>query len=134
MTASQQAVRIRELAPLLYVDDIAACLAFYRDRLGFQRVQSWEPEGKLNWCRLERDGAALMLQQACDEDGPSDARGRGVVFFFHCDDADALHAELQARGLQLDPPRLAFYGMNQLFLTDPAGYELCFQNESSAGS
>lgn len=127
MTAS-----IREIVPLLLVDDMTACLAFYRDRLGFQVVQSWEPDGVLSWCRLERDGAALMLQLACEEDGPAAGRGRGVGFFFNCDDADGLFAELRGKGLDLGPPKLAFYGMNQIFVTDPAGYELCFQSEASA--
>jgi uncharacterized glyoxalase superfamily protein PhnB len=121
-----------ELVPLLYVDEIERSLAFYRDKLGFALVGSWQPEGKLAWCRLQRGGAAVMLQQACDEDGPAAGRGRGVAFYFVCDSADALHAEFAARGLALAPPQVAFYGMNQLFVTDPDGYALCFQNETAA--
>lgn len=69
-----------------------------------------------------------MLQGSCEEDGPPEGRGRGTAFFIECDDADREHARLTALGLELEPPRVAFYGMNQLFLTDPDGYELCFQN------
>ena len=69
-----------------------------------------------------------MLQEACDEDGSSAGRGRGVTFYFHCEDADREHARLAQLGLKLAPPEIAFYGMNQLHLTDPDGYELCFQN------
>jgi uncharacterized glyoxalase superfamily protein PhnB len=69
-----------------------------------------------------------MLQQANKEDGPAAARGRGVIFYFECESANGVHAELVANGLKLDPPQLAFYGMNQLYLKDPDGYELCFQN------
>jgi len=130
MSASQQSTSVREIVPLLFVDDIAACMEFYREKLGFQMVQSWEPEGVLNWCRIERDSAALMLQLACEEDGPAEGRGRGVGFFFNCGDADAMYAELRAKGVEVAPPKVAFYGMNQLFVTDPAGYELCFQNEA----
>ncbi|MBI3465478.1 MAG: bleomycin resistance family protein, partial [Planctomycetes bacterium] len=36
--------------------------------------------------------------------------------------------EFVARGLEVDPPKAAFYGMNQIFLRDPDGYELCFQS------
>jgi uncharacterized glyoxalase superfamily protein PhnB len=119
---------ISELVPLLYVDDVGRSVAFYRDSLGFRLALTWEPEGRLTWCRMERDGAALMLQQACDEDSPADQRGRGVGFYFNCDDAEALHRELTAAGLSLAPPELAFYGMNQVFVTDPDGYALCFQS------
>jgi uncharacterized glyoxalase superfamily protein PhnB len=69
-----------------------------------------------------------MLQQACEEDGPAGGRGRGVGFYFHCDDADAIHAELSTRGLALAAPTVAFYGMKQLYFKDPDGYELCFQS------
>ena len=126
----QETTAVRGLTPLLFVEDIARSLAFYRDLLGFEMTQDWSPEGNLAWCSLKRGGAALMLQQACEEDGPADGRGRGVGFFFLCDDANELHVELHARGLSLDPPKLAFYGMNQLFLRDPDGYELCFQNST----
>jgi len=51
-------------------------------------TDSERPDGKLRWCRMERDGAAVMLEQACDEeDGRAAQRGRGVEFFFNCDDA-----------------------------------------------
>jgi uncharacterized glyoxalase superfamily protein PhnB len=119
---------IQEVVPLLFVDNIERSVDFYCNALGFEVTQRWLPNGKLAWCRIERGSSALMLQQACDEDGPATGRGRGVSFFFLCDDADALHAELSAVGLTVNSPKAAFYGMNQLFVSDPDGYELCFQN------
>lgn len=120
---------IQELVPLLFVEDIVRTAAFYQQRLGFEMTMKWEPAGKLSWCRLERGGAALMLQQALpEEDGPAEGRGRGVGFYFNCDDADGMHADLASRGLSLAAPQAAFYGMNQLFVKDPDGYELCFQS------
>jgi uncharacterized glyoxalase superfamily protein PhnB len=119
---------IRELVPLLFVQDILRSAAFYQERLGFEMTMKWEPEGQLGWCRLQRDGSAIMLQQACEEDGPPAGRGRGVGFYFNCDDAQTLFAEFTERGLAIQPPTAAFYGMNQVFVTDPDGYELCFQS------
>jgi len=40
---------------------------------------------------------------------------------------DALHTELCSRGLAIAPPQTRFYGMRQIEVTDPDGYELCFQ-------
>ena len=128
MTDHPPTTDVGELVPLLVVADIARSLAFYVEKLGFKMTMNWEPDGKLQWCRLERDAAALMLQQACDEDGSPEGRGRGVYFYFNCNDADAEHARLAGLGLKLDPPKVAFYGMNQLYFSDPDGYELCFQN------
>ncbi|HZZ29271.1 MAG TPA: VOC family protein [Pirellulales bacterium] len=128
MSAALPASAVHKLVPLLYVSDMNRSAAFYDNKLGFEITQHWSPEGKMLWCLLARGGAELMLQQADAEDGPAEGRGRGVMFFFHCDDADAMHAELLANGLKLDPPQVAFYGMKQLFLKDPDGYQLCFQN------
>ena len=126
----QTVTAIRELVPLLFVEDLSRSADFYCNRLGFEMKLKWEPEGTLAWCRLERDNTALMLQLACpDEDGTMEERCKGVGFFFHCDDADAIYEELSSQGLSLDPPKVAFYGMNQLFVKDPDGYELCFQNQ-----
>jgi uncharacterized glyoxalase superfamily protein PhnB len=120
---------IQELVPLLFVEDIGRSADFYRERLGFEMTMKWEPAGKLSWCRLEHGRASLMLQQALpEEDGPAEGRGRGVGFYFNCHDADAMHADLASRGLSLAAPKASFYGMNQLFVKDPDGYELCFQS------
>lgn len=119
---------LKELTPLLIVAAMSRSLAFYRDQLGFRITQGWSPDGRLAWCRLERDGVSLMLQQACDEDGPAAGRGRGVVFYFSCADASAEYERVRASGVNVAPPQVAFYGMSQLVVTDPDGYELRFQN------
>lgn len=121
---------VHELVPLLFVEDLDHSVAFYIDQLGFEMKLKWEPDGKLSWCRLERGNAALMLQLACpDEDGSAEERSKGLGLFFNCDDAQAMYEELLSKGLSLEAPQVAFYGMNQLFLKDPDGYELCFQNQ-----
>jgi hypothetical protein len=38
-----------------------------------------------------------------------------------------VYAHLTALGLIVSPPRVAPYGMKQLYLTDPDGYEICLQ-------
>jgi uncharacterized glyoxalase superfamily protein PhnB len=133
VTASRKAAVVRNLVPLLFVQDIGASLAFYQDRLGFDLVAQWKPDEKLAWCRAERDGSAIMLQQAEEEDGPSEGRGRGIVFYFNCDDVDAMYAEVVDRGLACKRPAVAFYGENQIFLRDPDGYQLCFQSSAKPG-
>jgi catechol 2,3-dioxygenase-like lactoylglutathione lyase family enzyme len=128
MTTIPPATPVRELWPLLFVRDIERSLAFYRDRLGFDVVGEAKAGGKAFWRRLQRGGASIMVQQAEAEDGPAEGRGRGVAFYFVCDDADVMHAELTARGLQLDPPSIAEYGMKQLFVPEPDGYAICFES------
>lgn len=137
MTAAQSTesavatAKIRQIWPLLAVSDLARSIEFYRDQLGFQLAEEAKANGQIFWCRLERDGACLMLQQACEEDGPSEGRGRGVTFYLVCNDADLVHAELHARGWQLAAPTLAYYGMKQLFVREPDGYSLCFESPTA---
>jgi len=132
----QTATEMQELVPLLYVDDIVHSSAFYCDGLGFELKLKWEPDGKLAWCRLERGNAAIMLQLVVPEDDSNvEERSKGVGFYFLCDDAHNMYEELLSKGLSMEPPKVAFYGMNQLFVKAPDGYELCFQNqvETSTG-
>ena len=119
---------VRQLWPLLIVQEIRRSIEFYRDRLGFALVGSAESGGNVFWCRLERDGSAVMLQQADEEDGPPEGRGRGVSLYFICDDAENMYTELTARGLRIDPPRVARYGMKQVFVPEPDGYSVCFES------
>jgi len=122
------AATVGRVVPLLFVDEIERSLRFYVQQLGFHLTESWAPREAIEWCRIERGGAELMLQQMCDEDRFASPRGDGVVFYIHCDSADALYEELSSRGLTVQPPETAFYGMRQLCLTDSDGYSLCFQN------
>ena len=69
-----------------------------------------------------------MLQAADAEDGPAKARGRGVTLYFVCDDVDAFFEEVLSRGLNVDPPTVAYYGMRQLYVPEPNGYVVCFES------
>jgi uncharacterized glyoxalase superfamily protein PhnB len=128
MTAADETGVVRELWPLLLAADLERSLAFYRDQLGFSVVDEAQAAGRTFWCRLQRGGAALMLQQAEAEDGPAEGRGRGVSLYFVCDDVEAVYAEFVARGLKLDPPAVAYYGMKQVFVPEPDGYVICFES------
>jgi uncharacterized glyoxalase superfamily protein PhnB len=133
MTATSRSLTVRQLKPLLAVADIQRSVEFYRDRLGFSLTGEAENEGKMFWCSMERGGSAIMLQQAEDEDGPAEGRGRGISFYFICDDADAIYAELTSRGLHLSPPSIAYYGMKQVVVPEPDGYYICFESPVASG-
>lgn len=125
---TEEAPSIRQIWPLLAVEDIGRSIDFYRDRLGFAVVGQAESEGRVFWCRMSRSSASIMLQQAEDDDGPAGERGRGVTLYFICDDADSMHADLSSRGLRLAAPSLAPYGMKQVFVPEPDGYSICFES------
>ncbi len=138
------AIEVGGMAPLIQVHDMNEALAFYQGALGFELVQSSDevdaPEGRyFHWCWLKLGGAHLMLNTAFDEgerplerDPVRQAAHRDTGLFFDCPDPDAAAARLRAHGIACDGPRDASYGMRQLYVTDPDGYELCFQTAARA--
>ncbi len=122
------------LRPLLMVSDLDRSLGFYREQLGFAVVEEARAGGRLSWCRLELSGSSLMLQQAEPEDGSALWRGRGVTFYWVVDDLDALLGDFTHRGLVLSPPVTTYYGMRQLPLVDPDGYQFVFQQPVAESS
>jgi catechol 2,3-dioxygenase-like lactoylglutathione lyase family enzyme len=128
-------IEIRGLAPLLEVFDMPTSLAFYCDLLGFQIAGSdGKPVPYNDWVLLELSSAQLMLNTAYEADerpGAPDASRiaahRDTCLYFGCPDVDGAHTYLREKGAALEPPRIAPYGMKQLYLLDPDGYNLCFQ-------
>ena len=127
-------IDVRGLAPLLQVFDMPASLRFYRDALGFQVVSSSEPGDEADWVWLRHGDAHLMLNTAYERDTrpPAPDPGRAqwhedASLYLGCPDVDAAYAHLRARGIAAEPPRVAPYGMRQLYTRDPDGYVVCIQ-------
>ena len=124
---------IRQLGPcvpLLQVFDLPASLKFYCDVLGFHIVQRTDHEW---WAMLKLGDAVLMLNTAYEDDrrpaspDPSRVRGhRDVSLYFEYLDLDALYAHLRAHNCQVTPPADTSYGLRQMNVSDPDGYEICF--------
>ena len=54
-----------------------------------------------------------------------------TCLFFGCKDLDGAYQHLRARGVELEAPKVAPYGMRQLWFKDPDGYGLCFQGPAN---
>jgi catechol 2,3-dioxygenase-like lactoylglutathione lyase family enzyme len=130
------AIDIRGVAPLIQVFDMLASVHFYRDLLGFELVthSPFYSEGLFHWAMLRLGGSEIMLNTAYDEgENPPEPDAARVLahndtcLYFGCPDVDAAYAHLQSVGLQPKPPKVAHYGMKQLYLKDPDGYGICFQ-------
>jgi glyoxylase I family protein len=127
-------LKIRGLAPLLQVFDMPTSIHFYRDILGFEVWASSEPGDDCNWAGLRLQGAELMLNTAYEKDRrphvPDPVRQAAhddTALYFGCEDVDEAYRHLKAHGLEVKEPKIAPYGMKQLYLRDPDGYNLCFQ-------
>lgn len=121
--------------PFFQVADMQTSVQFYVEGLGFTIAQKWIDEGKLRWCWLEREGAALMLQEFASEGAPARRtegnRGAGLTLYFICDDALAIYREIRARGINASRPMVG-NGMWVTELADPDGYKLAFESVTDA--
>jgi len=130
------ALDIRNMCPLLEVFDMPTSLSFYCDVLGFEKgmVDDEKKAPNHDWVYLRREGAELMLNTAYERehrptqpDARRTAAHHDVTLYFAAPDVDGVYEYLKSRGISLKPPEVAYYGMKQLYLTDPDNYNLCFQ-------
>jgi lactoylglutathione lyase len=110
----------------LFVQDVAASIAFYRDALGMQLHYQEGPafailglgdfELMLHTDRADEDPEHLALLHAAE-------RGVGLSLMLQVDDVDATHARLKAEGLPVgDVPSTQPWGRREIRLSDPDGY------------
>jgi catechol 2,3-dioxygenase-like lactoylglutathione lyase family enzyme len=127
-------IKVEGSAPLIQVFDMPTSVAFYRDVLGFTVVRQSGPGDDFDWGLLKLDGAELMLNTAYEKGDrpPAPDRARiaaheDTAFYLGCKDVDAAYEYLRLRGVDVQEPTVAPYGMKQLYLKDPDGYVICFQ-------
>ena len=128
------AIAVRGICPLVQVFDMPASLGFYRDVLGFVEVRKSGPGDDVGWAWLRHGEAELMLNTAYDvgERPPSPDPARvaahaDTILYLGCEDVDGAYTFLSAAGVKVQPPKVAPYGMKQLYASDPDGYGVCLQ-------
>jgi glyoxylase I family protein len=128
-------IEVRGVCVLLHVFDMPASVRFYRDVLGFEVVQTSPRDGdQFDWGLLRLGDAQVMLNTAYEQDHrplqPDTKRIAAhddTCLYFGAPDVDAVYQHLRAHGIDVKEPKVAPYGMKQLYLRDPDGYGLCFQ-------
>ncbi len=109
------------------VGSMEKSLNFYVKGLGFELKNKWEPKGTIEWCWLERDGVALMLQENREDFPPKETRGIGFSLYVICENALQLYQEFRQRGLLPDEPFVG-NGMWVVAIKDPDGFRLAFES------
>ena len=122
---------IEQTVPFFHVRNIENSVRFYTEGLAFQMKKQWTPGGKLRWCWLERDSAAIMLQEFAteghDSRPPLNNPGQSVRISYQCTDALALSREFSSRGIRASQPQVG-NNMWVTFINDPGGYRLEFES------
>jgi len=117
---------VKQAVPFFMVKNMGKSLDFYINGLGFQLMNKWEPNGKIEWCWLQLEHVSIMLQEYT-QSPPNDKSGVGISVYFICEDAISIYEEINLRGFQPADP---FVGnaMWVVGLKDPDGYYIYFES------
>jgi catechol 2,3-dioxygenase-like lactoylglutathione lyase family enzyme len=120
---------LKNLTPVLVVDAIEPCLAFWIERIGFEKVAEVPDGERLGFALLVRDGREVMLQtvRSVEHDLPTALAG-GTPQAFLFVEVDDL-APIERAFADVTPavaPRRTFYGMDEVGYRDPAGNLVVF--------
>ncbi len=116
---------MNRVTPILVVDRIEPCLAFWTDRLGFE-VTGTVPHGDATgFAMLQKGGVELMYQSRASvhDDVPAltpIVAGQTATLFIQVDALDPIVAALEGVEV-LVPRRQTFYGMDEIFVRADCG-------------
>ena len=90
---------IRQIAPLFFTTDIPRTLAWYKDKLGFECQGTWQDPPV--YAIVARDQHAIHFRCA-DPPTPNPLKYEDELLdaYLFTEDADALHAEYAASGVE----------------------------------
>jgi catechol 2,3-dioxygenase-like lactoylglutathione lyase family enzyme len=134
------AIDVRGVCTLVQVFDMPTSLRFYRDVLGFEVIGTNDDTAgdRVDWCYLRLGKSELMLNTIYEgpERPPKPDQSRNAAhsdtcLYFGCPDVERAYRHLRAKGIAVNEPKVAPYGMKQLYVGDPDGYMLCFQWEAT---
>jgi lactoylglutathione lyase len=124
---------LRLTVPFFMVTDMENSMQFYIQGLGFNITKQWTPRGKIEWCWLEREQVALMLQEPATKDSLIHTspikKGFGISISIQCQDALALYHEYKSRDLNASEPFVG-NGMWVFHVKDPDGYHIEFESHT----
>ncbi|TDU66607.1 putative glyoxalase superfamily protein PhnB [Prosthecobacter fusiformis] len=112
-------------ATTFQVSNVATALAYYTGVLGFtERFRFGDYAGVQHGeVQIHLSGPAATNKKQI---------GQGSIYIF-CDDCDAYHAEITAKGAHIQaPPRDYDYGMRDFVTEDPDGNLIAFGQEVKA--
>lgn len=129
--ASTEFPALRALTPVMIVENVAECMAFWIDRLGFELTAQVQVEdGSLAFVILQRGGIELMYQSRDSvlADGTSTRdllNGHSIALFLTVDSID--EAERAIAGAPMVKARHdTFYGSTEIYVREPGGNTVGF--------
>ena len=114
------------LTPVLVVDAVEPCLAFWTDRLGFA-AENQVPgdDGKLVFASVKKGDIEVMYQTRSSviaerPDAASELTGHSTTLFITTDDLDAVEKAIAGAPVVV-PRHTTFYGSTEVYVREPGG-------------
>src|SRR5437868_4888249 len=119
---------VQSLAPVLVVDAVEPCIAFWKDQLGFTAENEVPgPDGKLVFASVRKDAIEIMYQTRASviAENPSspDVPGSSSVLFIMVPspkDVDTIEELVESAPIA-KPRHETFYGTTEFYIREPGG-------------
>ena len=113
------------IVPYLFYDDVEAALAWYERVFGFEVLSRWPNEtGAIQNAEMRVGNTELWLDGGGKR---KDTDERPTWFGIWVDDVDAVHARIQAAGIECEAPEDKPYGVRAFNVPDGMGHLWGFQ-------
>lgn len=122
---------LRALTPVLVVESVDSCLAFWTDHLGFALTNHVPaPDGSLIFAILQRGDIEIMYQSRASvlEDGTmttAEVTGHSVALFITVDSIDDAERAVAAAPI-VKARHDTFYGSIEIYVKEPGGNTVGF--------
>jgi len=123
---------MKKLTPVLVVDQVEPCAAFWTGALGFARTAEVPHDGETGFVMLQKDAVEIMYQSRASvaADLPSLAEGaHRTVLYIEVGDLNAVEAAVAGAEV-VQPRRTTFYGMMEIGVREPGGNVVIFAQPS----
>ena len=130
-------MNVKKITPVLLVDAIEPVLPFWIDRLGFAKAIEVPDGNQLGFVDFQKGSVEVMVQTyaSVEKDAPPDmaaaARKGPTYLYLEVDNLDAVLAAMTDVP-KVMPERIAFYGMREFAVQDPAGHFITFAQPAAA--
>ena len=131
MSGAAAVPQLTQLTPVLVVEAVEPCLAFWTGRFGFTAENEVPgPDGKLVFASAKKEAIEVMYQTRASvhADQPAlagEMNGRSIVLFVTVPDLDAVERALAGAPV-VKARHKTFYGSQEVYVREPGGHVVGF--------
>ena len=130
-SANSAGPALGRLTPVIVVDAVEPCIAFWTERLGFA-VENQVPgdDGKLVFASVKKGEIEVMYQTRSSviaerPDAASELTGHSTALFITTEDLDAVEKAIAGAPVVV-PRHTTFYGSTEVYVREPGGNTVGF--------